>query len=213
MKIISFPHYTCGALLCSILNNEPLVFDKHKRVNSFSHSLGKIGDNSSVFAEFDYEALKTKLKKAPPGQWCGTHCWLGNVPIIDFEQVIAITTVTHKSKLYRWARAYHLYFSTHIQCTQLHGMALIDKQVNNAKKYLIPFKPIPGAINIEFSEIVDRGKKFINLISEYPDWERKLDTWAEINSFLYNDLDRSTADKRFHEAEYEVLLNEYYIYE
>ena len=211
MKIVSFPHYTCGGLLCDILNDTFSEVDAHGGINGQQHAIGKIEDSDSILEEFDFELLWQRLQEFSQGQWAGTHCWLGRTDLSKFDRVINITTMTYRSRLYRWQRAHHHYHSKRPEWQQLKGMDLIDKQRETAKNYLTPFRAISGhpVINLEFADVVESKPSFIALLP--PQHQKHLDRWQQINSFLYDSTDQDAAD-RFHEAEHEVMLNERYVY-
>ena len=217
-NLVAFPHYTCGGLLCDILNNTWSDVGSNGGILSISHSIGKIGDTDSVFttasqAEFDSITESAKNIELPTGTWIGTHCWPGSVLTTQFGQVINITTSTTKSKLYRWLRTYYHHYKPLIQADNLSGLAEIDKLREGAKRYLIPFDPVTAdnVINLEFSDVVENTAKFENVIKTPAG--QHITRWQEINYFLYDkDLWSSAPVKRFFEAEYETLLQTEYVY-
>jgi hypothetical protein len=143
MNLIAYPHYTCGGLLCDILNNTFSPIGAHGGIANTSHNLGKIGDSPSVFDEYDplqFDQLVEKYRGT--SVWIGTHCWPGINNISNFDTVILVTTATYRSKIYRWVRAYHHYYSSTTQWTELSGMARVDKERETAKNYLKPFLPL-----------------------------------------------------------------------
>ena len=44
MNLICFPHYTCGGVLCDILNQTFSPVLSHGGLGSIHHAIGKIGD-------------------------------------------------------------------------------------------------------------------------------------------------------------------------
>ncbi len=55
--------------------------------------------------------------------------------------------------------------------------------------------------------------EFISVIQKY-NYKQSINRWQEQNSFLYNqNLLRSFEAEVFHEAEHEINLKEYYVYE
>jgi hypothetical protein len=214
MNLVCFPHYTCGGLLVDILSDtfSPLN-PRNKGINSVAHSLGKIGDSATVLTDFDATQFINKLNnlKLSNDEWIGTHCWPGNMDLDIFNQVICVTTMTYRSRIYRWARAfYHYYFNS--TPWQLSGMNLVDKQRETAKNYVVPFTPVPGVINIEFSEIVENNMQFQHLVNGH-NADASLDRWKEINKFLYaDDFWQSVPVQRYYEAELELLLAQLYVY-
>lgn len=215
MNLICFPHYTCGGLLCDILSGT--FSDVHqvtRGLNSFNHSIGNIGDSDSIFEDYDQEEFLKKLStiKSDKNVYIGTHCWPGKLDINKFNRVICITTMTNRSRVYRWARAFYHYYNRS-EPWQLVGIDLIDKQRETAKNYIKPFKPVDDTINIEFSDIVENTLAFQKLVEDC-DYIKSLSRWKEINNFLYHDnFWNSTPVQRYHEAEYELALNQRYAYE
>ena len=53
MKLVCFPHYTCGGLLCDILNDTFSNIGTNGGINNIHHSIGKIGDVDTVQTNFD----------------------------------------------------------------------------------------------------------------------------------------------------------------
>jgi hypothetical protein len=147
----------------------------------------------------------------PDSTWVGTHCWPGRLDLTQFNSIINVTTTTYKSKLYRWSRAHHHYYSK----SDLNGQERVDKERETAKNYLIPFEPVVGinVTNIEFAEVVEKSKEFQNL-AESRDVSHHLARWQNINKFLYEtDIWNSVAFRRFYEAEFENQLGRYYVYQ
>lgn len=214
MKIISFPHYTCGGLMCDIMNDSFSPLGTNGGIQSIGHSFGKIGDSESVFTDFDQDQFMAVINNHDGTRWIGTHCWLGNLDqSIDF-QVINITTMTYKSRVYRWTRAWFHYYIKSQPWQGLTGIAAIDKQRETAKNYLKPFEPLSrsNCVNLEFADVVECNQAFLNCVGK--NIARHMERWREINFFLYqSDLWTSCPAQRFHEAEYENLLNQSYVYQ
>jgi len=214
VNLICFPHYTCGGLLCDILNKTFSEVTTSAGINSIAHSLGKIGDADSVFVDYDPSLLTDKLN-LNDSKWVGTHCWPDKLDLSLFNQVIVVTTTTSRSKLYRYTRAYYHYYIKSTPWCEVSGQARIDKERETAKNYLIPYLPINGknVINIEFSEIVETSPEFLKLTQEL-EVDKHMDRWKSINSFLYDsNIWDSNPFLRFYEAEYEFNLNKYYVYQ
>lgn len=217
MNLICFPHYTCGGLLCDILNGTFSEIAPNGGIASIAHGLGKIGDSDTVMDAYCQETFLTmfeQLKHQYTNGWIGTHCWPGCLDLSVAEQVIVITTTTFRSKLYRWIRAYYHYYLTSEPWISVAGQQRIDKERETAKNYLIAFDPVfeQNVVNIEFAEVVENSVEFQNLTAHY-DIGRHLDRWRKINSFLYDpNIWSSTAVQRFYEAEFETCLNKYYVY-
>lgn len=184
-------------------------------INSVVHTIGKIGDAETVFTEFDQNTFLEKIKTIPDNTWIGTHCWPGSLDLSNFNKVIAITTTTHRSKCYRWLRVYHHYFSKKWDLLQFDSCEKKDKIRETAKNYLIPFDAItaPNLQNIEFADIVENTKEFTKLVQE-KNLEKHLYRWKQVNHFLYDEnLWNSDLIKIFYQAELEVNLKRYYVYE
>jgi hypothetical protein len=139
---------------------------------------------------------------------------LGDLDLeIDNVEVINITTATHRSKLYRWTRAWYHYYLASEPWKNLQGITEIDKQRETAKNYLQAFEPIhrKNFVNLEFAEVVECNPIFQSLMSKPVGIH--MERWKQINHFLYeHDLDRSLPAQRFYEAEYEVSLGHRYVY-
>lgn len=218
MNLICFPHYTCGGLLCDIFQGTFSKVAPNGGIASLNHAIGKIGDADEVFDNYDAAKFLSQLNNAGLAHtdWAGTHCWPGILSdTSNLNQVLVVTTTTFRSKIYRWVRAYHHYYLKSLPWLAVSGMDRIDKERETAKNYLKPFLPVtgPNVINIEFAEIVEQTQEFKNLVKEF-DIGPHLARWQSLNSFLYaNDIWNSDAVTRYYEAELEVNLNRYYIYE
>lgn len=213
MNLICFPHYTCGGLLGDILSNTFSPMLPNGGIESFSHTLGKIGDSASVHIDYNVAEFMAKVSKVERGTWVGTHCWPGRLPLTEFDKIINVTTATSRSKIYRWLRAYNLYFAP--QWTELQGLELTDKVRETAKSYLIGFVPVQAAnvYNIEFADVVENTAEFKHLV-DYRNTDMHLGRWQETNKFLFDsNLWNSDAVKSFYQAEHETALKRYYRYE
>jgi len=221
VNLICFPHYTCGGLLCDIMTKIMSPIGENGGIVSLAHRLGKIGDNATVFVDYNSVELIDKIKQhkkiADPTdqlQWVGTHCWPGNLPLAEFNQVINITTTTYQSKLYRWYRAYMLYFKP--LWGELTGMDLIDKMRETAKNYIIPAEPVfsPSVINLEFADVVHQTEEFKKVV-ECRSYKHHMERWLNYNNFLLKspDLWNHSVSKSFYEAEFEINLKRYYQYD
>jgi hypothetical protein len=221
MNLVCYPHYTGGGLLCNILNKTPEFRTKiGETVTSMEHFLF-IGDNWSVYdsydvAEFDQTYEKVFKQGFNPDwlskRFLGTHCHPILLDTAKFSNVISITTESLQSKLYRWLRAYNLFFKP--QWEQYTGMGRIDLMRETAKSYLTPFYQCdkPNIHHIEFSDIVNKTSKLTTLCQHLvvdPDLSR-VDTWVEKNQFIFS---RDTPEyNSFMEADYEVSTKEHYAY-
>ena len=213
-NLICFPHYTCGGLLCDILNNTFSPVGNNGGIDSITHKLGKIGDTSTVYTDYDPTELMTSLDSLdiPNGSWIGTHCWPGNLPVERFGRIISVTTSTYRSKLYRWARAYHYFFQPNWQ--DLSGIELTDKMRETAKNYIIPFAPFfaDNIEHVEFADVVEKTQEFFHVVRTTA--TPHLDRWQKLNNFLYDPAvwTNKVADSLY-QAEFEKELNRYYRYE
>lgn len=213
MKFLCFPHYTAGGLLCDIFENKFSQIGPHGGIVSLNHQLGKIGDSDSIFVDFDIQKFNLLLSTyRDTDTTVGTHCWPGNMCIPTDVEVILITTETTKSKIYRWLRAWHLYFSKTDIVKELSGIDLLDKQRELAKNYIKPFSVVPNASNLEFADIVETTAEFYNVIKNLP-IEQHMIRWKEINHFLYDpSLWNNELVQRYYEAEFEITHGRYYQY-
>jgi hypothetical protein len=219
MNLICFPHYTCGGLLTDIFNQTFSKVAPNGGISSINHALGKIGDSDTVFDNYNTEKFNLAISQlqnvVKKDEWISTHCWPGVLDTSIFEQVLSVTTNTHRSKLYRWMRAYYHYYEKSDPWMAVADQVRIDKERETAKNYLVPFLPTQGKniINIEFAEIVETSAEFLKITTGL-DTTPHMDRWKSINHFLYNnEIWNSTPFRRFYEAESETLLGKYYIYE
>jgi hypothetical protein len=214
-NLVSFPHYTCGGLLCDILNNNWSSIGTQGNILSTYHSLGKIGDSDTVFTEFNLELLQDRISQltTPHGSWIGSHCWPTKQLTNIFDNIILVSTATSRSQIYRWARAYHHFFKS--QWEHLVGMEKIDKMRETAKNYVIPFEPVQtnNVENLEFADVVDATAEFFYLVRNH-NYTSQIERWQKVNCFLYDEnFWNSDVVKSFYQAEHEVKLGRYYRYE
>lgn len=201
MKLVCFANNTAGGLICDLLNNKISEFDGY-RIDNIEHSLLKVGDTPTIQTQISINRWNYKVSalKDQTG-WLGTHAHPNAIPDLSiFEDVIVITTLTRKSKLYRWLRCYHGWYKAAFpNWVEDDSPASIDKIRELAKNVFEEFKPYPNCKNIEFEDIVEG--KFIkdnNLNWDY------YSTWKKNNSYLYDNAENPWAIKRFDEAEYEL---------
>ena len=213
MNLVCFPHYTAGGLLCDILNSVSSEVGDNGGLKNMYHTVGKIGDSDQIFDVYDPTKLYEKIDGAmlPNGQWVATHCWPGILDLSRFDKIINLTTVTYRSRLFRWARAYTLYFNKK-GLSELAGIDKIDKMRSLAKNYIKPFTPVmsDNVINLEFSSIVDFDYAAYKIIKD----SERYEFWKSHNAFLYDvNFWQSEIVKRFHEAEYESVTGFEYEYQ
>jgi hypothetical protein len=165
--------------------------------------------------DYDTKKFMQKVlsKNLPNNSWVGTHCWPGLLPLEQFNKVLVVTTTTFKSKIYRWARAHHHYFSP--TWKNLSGIDLIDKSRETAKNYLVPFAPVPttsNVLNVEFADIVETTPEFYYAI-DHRESASHIARWKEVNYFLYaENFWKSEVVDQFYQAELEIKLGRYYRY-
>jgi hypothetical protein len=185
-------------------------------LSSPTHNVGKIGDSQDVFVDYNVDEFMNRVKPwMESSRWIGTHCWPGPLPLDQFEFVINVTTTTYASKIYRWYRAYQLFFSPMWQ--HLSGEELVDQIIVKAKFYLRPAEPIvaPNVLNLEFADVVHQTEELAQALDRgrvaRSQSNPHLARWAEQNKFLYqNDIWNSTAAKSFFHAEFENKLGRNY---
>jgi len=216
MNLICFPHYTCGGLLCDILQQTFSDVGANGGIASTNHNLGKIGDADDILVTYDPALLYKKLDSfnLKDTDWVTTHCHPRLLDFSKFDSIIVVTTTTFKSKIYRWVRAYHHYYYNSVPWTSVSGLDRIDKERETAKNYLKPFFPViaDNITNIEFSEIVENTEIFKKLVGDL-ETEKHLIRWRSLNSFLYNaKIWSQDSVTRFYEAEVEVNLGIQYLY-
>ena len=182
MKLVCFPNFAAGGLVCELLNpidTEDLL-DGITFNGNMHHSLMKIGDNGMVFRNFneaEWHKCLTRVRGMPyrlKDMWLGTHCHPTSIPekyFKEFEQVMAITTESRLSKYYRFLR----YSWDPVIGKEFAPIKIADFVSES-------FESDPRCINVEFEHIVDGSwVKEMNL-----DYDKYL-LWREINSFLYTD--------------------------
>jgi len=217
MILISYPHYTCGGLLCNLINKEFHGFADHGGMDNTAHSLFKEPEdpNDPRLSNLSIEELVQHRLDTYPAETlplaAGTHFNVLDMPLDMFDKVIHITTERTRSRLYRWTRAYYLQYEQSADWQSVVGLDYIDKARETAKEYVNPRKSIRHSkvVNIEFAEIVDKGPSFSKLIPNYDPYV--YDLWRNKNYFLYNNMLHEPA-QRMYEAEFELKTNTRYEY-
>lgn len=212
MNLVCFPHYTAGGLFCEILNNVTSKVSSNGGFLNEYHQYGVIQPDKPVLDDYDPQVLYSQIDQLdiPADAWIGTHCWPGLLDVTRFDKIINITTCTFRSRFFRWARMFNLYFSTRMP-TDLDDMDRIDKMRWLAKEYVKPYPVFlaDNITNIEFASIVDfdvTAKKILGFNSRYG-------VWKDTNSFLYDrNLWTSDLALRYYEAEYEIFTGREYEY-
>ena len=221
MNLVCYPHYTGGGVVCNILNKTPETRSKvGTTVNNMEHGLF-IGDNWSIYDEYPVTEFDKKyqkvLRRGFDATWLstrflGTHCHPVLLDTSKFSNTISITTESTQSKLYRWLRAYNLFFKP--QWLEYSGMERVDLLRETAKSYIAPFYRCKhkDIHHLEFCDIAHNSTKFINLchtLVDNPEIAR-LDKWIELNKFMF---ERNTAEyDSFMQADYELSTEQHYDY-
>jgi hypothetical protein len=216
MNLICFPHYTCGGLLCDIMEDVMSEFADNGGIANPAHNVGKIGDSLDVFTDYDVDEFLSRVEPwMESSRWIGTHCWPGPLPLERFETVVNITTTTYASKIYRWYRAYVQYHQP--MWSHLTGTDLVDKIVTVAKSYVIPSLPVsaPNVFNLEFADLVHQTEEFDQVLDRgrvpRNGAAQHMQRWMKQNEFLYNtDIWNSVAARSFFHAEFEINLGRGY---
>lgn len=200
LKLVCFANNTGGGLVCDLLNRQSNSMRGYK-TTGIEHSAFKIGDSPTIYTNIDTDLWNQRvLKYSQSTSWFGTHTHPTVIPnLSQFDKVLAITTSSRKSKLYRWLRLYHGWFvNTFPDWKESDSIYSIDKIKELAKNVFAEFTPHPSCINVEFEDIVNgEFVKQYRLNTEYFNY------WASNNRWLYQD-EESWAVRRFNEAEFEL---------
>lgn len=215
-NLVCFPHYTCGALICDIMMDKISPIESNGAIGSVEHRRAKFKDSHGI-SIVDPQIFQNRIAHLTSiGEfegWMGTHAWPGQLPLNDFEKVLVITTVTDRSKIYRWSRAYrHLFLP---QWQTLDIKQHIDKARETAKNYLAAFDPVfkNNVTNIEFADIVETTAEFIGIIKE-KNYHQSLARWQRVNNFLFDPNFWNTDEaKFFYQAQVEHIHKRKYVYE
>jgi hypothetical protein len=213
MKLVCFSNNTGGGILCDLLNGNTPTFNQYK-VTNFEHKLFHISDTPTIERNFDHKKWtkifnKLSADSANKDVWAGTHYHPSIIPNLEkFSSVIAITTESRQSKLYRWLRYYYGWFRT-TEPTFIENKSLdsIDKVRCLAKNVFEPFEADPRCDNYEFSTLVDGA-----LIEKLGLNQEIFRRWKERNPWLYDHSLYQWGIDRFNEAEYEITTNLPYKY-
>lgn len=97
MKVVSFPDFGCGGIICTLLNKEPLVFYHLGHVDSLGHFLLKEHSHLTAFNRERFTELLA-LRKYFTG-WAGTHCHPTDFVDIDaVDKILYVTVESVESK-------------------------------------------------------------------------------------------------------------------
>jgi len=202
MKLVCFSNNTAGGLLCDLLNNKYNLTEGYK-TGGKEHSILKISDTAGIELNIDIPKWESQVALYINNPiWAGTHQHPSVIPDLSkFEKVIAVTTTSRASKLYRWLRYYYgWYKSSHPDFIEDNSIESIDKIRELAKNIFVPFVPHKLCTNIEFSDIVNGSfVKDNNLNIDY------FNQWQRNNPWLYNFNSYHWAINRFDEAEFELI--------
>jgi hypothetical protein len=208
MNLVCFPNNTGGALVCDLLNHKRSEFCGYK-IQSTEHNAFKVNDTPTVQFTLNINEWNNRISKfRNTDQWLGTHAHPTAIPDITiFQNVMAITTGTRSSKLYRWLRYYHGWFlSVMPDWEENNKLETIDKVRELAKNVFVEFTPYNNCTNIEFDKIVNG-----DFINEYKLDQDYFEEWKQLNPWLYSS-EITWAERRFNEAEWELQNNQPYKY-
>jgi hypothetical protein len=186
--------------VCDLLNSHTNPMLGYKTTNA-EHSAFKVGDSFTIHTDIDIDMWNQRISKySHTDSWLGTHTHPTVIPDLSkFDKILAITTSSRKSKLYRWLRYYHGWYLTAFpDWKESDSIESIDKIRELAKNVFEEFVPHPLCINIEFEDIVNG-----NFVTQYNLNKEYFDQWATNNHWLYQDT-KSWAVCRFDEAESEL---------
>lgn len=200
MNLVCFSNNTAGGLVCDLLNNTSSELNGYK-TTGFAHNAFKISDTPTVQWSVDVEQWQNLVKKFKHSNiWMGTHLHPSGIPDIkDFNSVLAITTHTRESKIYRWLRYYHGWWrKDNPSWQETDDLSCKDQIRELAKNVFVEFTAHPGCWNVEFSDIVDGTFVRQNDLNQ-----NYFHNWKSANSFL-NYTPDVWAYCRFCEAEWEL---------
>jgi hypothetical protein len=102
LKIVSFPAYGCGGIICCLLNDEPLNFYDSKFVKSKSHNYLKLLDdnNNNLSIEVFNQEVENHISKKN-FFWMGTHHHPNDFyQNKNIKNIIYVKTSTVESKVW-----------------------------------------------------------------------------------------------------------------
>jgi hypothetical protein len=208
MNLVCFSSNTGGGLICDLLNNNPICMSGYKTTNQ-EHSGLKILDTPTVQRTLHLNAWNYRVEQFKnTDKWFGTHYHPSIIPDLSlFDTVIAITTETRDSKLYRWLRYYHGWFKSHNpEWQESDSLDAIDRVRELSKDVFETFESHPGCVNIEFADIVNGS-----YIDSANLDRSQFSLWQQANPWLYTS-EETWAVKRFCEAEWELEHKQPYRY-
>lgn len=193
MNLVCFPNYTCGAILCDILNIESSQIGLNNNFYSANHNRAKIKKvNNYDGTDFNPEELYSQTNQIThlelKNKWIGTHCWPGMFDTARYSQVINITTSTRLSRIYRYARIFY---------TTIAGKfpgKPYPHRPNDIHLYNTGFKKIesPNTINIEFEDWVNLTCEVETILLSLSNaksnkhFYQRRNVWLQVNDFLYD---------------------------
>jgi len=186
MNLIAYPAWTCGGLLCDILNKTLSPVDKNGGIGLPYHKGllivhgGNTNDNS-MFKE------KVKTIDLTEDIWVGTHTYPDEIDITYFNKVIVVNLTTCASITYRYARILY-------QCLYGNGING-NRKPSEPDTWRCPaFNKIFGdnVDNIEFEDVVKWNKNLVDLLDKHCNKEdqsfidNRKRVWTTLNKFLYD---------------------------
>lgn len=208
MKLVCFPNNAAGGLICNLLNDRTIRMVGYK-TNDPAHSVFKIGDEPGIQYTVDPVVWEHRVQLyRNKDMWFGTHCHPVGVPDLrKFDNVLAITTVSRTSKLYRWLRLYYGWFKPNNPTWQeTNSIDSYDQIRELAKSCYGEFAPHTDCDNVDFEHIVNG-----DFVADRNLNVDQFELWKQSNSFLYSN-NADWAIERFNEAEYEILKNDAWKY-
>jgi hypothetical protein len=214
MNLVCFGNYTCGALLCDILNLESSRLGPHNNIASSKHNQGKIPLASTFTGKgFNLNAFNIKISpllenNSFKNKWIGTHCWPGELDTSLFNNIINVTTESEKSRIYRYARIFY---------TMTAGLFPGNKKPQrpyDTKSWHQSYSHVQkdNVVNIEFEDVVEWKNNIEDLLLGYIGVEyvkhihNRMKFWRSLNDFLYDDIKMNYATHDYHTSIYPLSM-------
>lgn len=189
MKLICFPNYSAGGLLCDLLNNTVSEIVGMTMVGNMPHNIFKSYDNGRVCRTFDESFWLAEIEGIRSGKgtarykfqifdqnlWFGTHCHPSCIPdyiFAQFDSVMAITTERRSSKFFRYLRTCHAFPTQNPKHLAINTQEAFESNIK--------------CVNIEFEDIVN-GK----VVDDYKLNDTHFNNWKNANKFLYTEFDQN----------------------
>lgn len=206
MKLVSFPGYTCGGIICDILNLESSQVGTGNNIVSPTHNRAKIfTENWHTGTGFDVNEFYEKINnfrsvkryaEKNERTWIGTHCSPTEFNTDIFENILNITTENRLSKIYRHTRVFYTTLSGQFPDYIFKRNSLKPHRINQTPAdFNQPFVKVfkPNIINLEFQDVVEFTDTFQQTILQIIGKEfehhmhKRMAVWREINPFLFDD--------------------------